>query len=290
MKALTRFVNWSLRLKIAALLTVASFVPLVTLVLIDIHQMRQQGLADATALLAARADHLVSELDGFHQIYQRSVDKLARLPPVVEFCQTASTAADRPRPALLPILDVYHQSGDSNVRGVAILDASGRVEVATEPALVGRDLSFRSEVREALRGTALISDIYVAGPEVNSAPTIAYLAPVVGPDQRLIGVAAVWIRATALWDIAKTANELAGPRSFAIVFDQHGIRIAHTYSQEIVFHPGGRLDPATIEMLVAEQRFGKKTRQLLEDVRAFPEQFERARPRRIGHCSGGLRR
>jgi len=74
----------------------------------------------------------------------------------------------------------------------------------------------------------------------------------------------------------KKSNELAGPGSFAVLFDHKGIRIGHTYSEDIVFHPGGRLDPATVNALVAEARFGEKTRQLLEDVREFPEQFGRA--------------
>ena len=44
-----------------------------------------------------------------------------------------------------------------------------------------------------------------------------------------------------------------------------------------MFRPAGRLDAATVERLVAERRFGVRTRALLEDVRPFPEQFERAR-------------
>jgi HAMP domain-containing protein len=45
----------------------------------------------------------------------------------------------------------------------------------------------------------------------------------------------------------------------------------------MVFHPGGRLDRGTIDALAAERRFGATTRQLLEGVKPFPEQFERAR-------------
>jgi signal transduction histidine kinase len=42
-------------------------------------------------------------------------------------------------------------------------------------------------------------------------------------------------------------------------------------------NPGGQLDRAAIDAMVAESRFGDKTRGLLEDVRMFPEQFDRAR-------------
>ena len=95
--------------------------------------------------------------------------------------------------------------------------------------------------------------------------SVAVVAPVLGPDSKLIGIAALWIRATSLWNVAKASNELAGPGSFAVLFDHQGIRIAHTYNDDIVFYPGGRLDPGTVNALVAERRFGERTRQLLEE-------------------------
>src|SRR5262249_39539975 len=157
--------------------------------------------------------------------------------------------------SLRTVLDTWPAT-DASICGIAILDVSGTVTIATETPLIGMNLAYHSYMHEALRGEAIISDIYLAEPQVGAAPTIAYLAPVRGPDQKLIGLAAFWVRASALWNLAKASNELAGSSSFAVLFDQQGIRIAHTYSLDIVFHPGGRLDPATVAALVAEQRFG----------------------------------
>jgi PAS domain S-box-containing protein len=80
-----------------------------------------------------------------------------------------------------------------------------------------------------------------------------------------------------MWNVAKASKGLAGPNSFAVLFDDHGIRIAHTYSDDIMFHPGGMLDTQTIDEAVAEGQFGDKTRELLGDVRTFPQQFDRSR-------------
>jgi HAMP domain-containing protein len=167
-------------------------------------------------------------------------------------------------------------ASDANIRGIAILDLAGVVKIATEDQLIGMKFSYHNYIQEALRGVPVTSDIHLAEPQVGYAPTIAYVAPVRGPDNKLSGIAVLWIRATSLWNVAKTSNELAGPGSFAVLFDHQGIRIAHTYDDNIVFHPGGRLAPATVNALEAERRFGERTRQLLEDVRAFPEQFERS--------------
>ncbi len=76
------------------------------------------------------------------------------------------------------------------------------MRIATEDQLIGTNLSYHGHVREALRGTAVISDIYIDS-QVGDAPTISYLTPVLGPDRRIIGLVALWVRATSFWDIAR---------------------------------------------------------------------------------------
>jgi PAS domain S-box-containing protein len=276
MRVSLRFMDWPLRVKMAALLVAASLLPLAIAAVLDIRESRRQLLASTAALLAARGDHLVDELDMFHRGYRRSAIRFARLPGVVDYCRAGFTGTGQINRTVRAILAVQPAS-DSNIRGAAIFDTAGTVRIATEPQLVGVRLSYRRYVREALRGTAAISDIYLGVPQVGSVPTIAYAAPVRGPNRRVAGLFVIWVRAASLWEIARASNELAGPRSFAVLFDHAGIRIAHTYQQDFVFHPGGRLDPATVDSLVSEHRFGGKTRAFLEDIRAFPDQFDRAR-------------
>jgi PAS domain S-box-containing protein len=275
MTALHRFMDWPLRAKMAALLVVASLLPLSIATWINIDEARSRLLANTEAVLAARGDQLVGRLDTFNSGYQRAVSRVAHLPDVMEYVRARPADFDRLKPRIRALLSVWPAS-DANIRGVALLDASGRVTIGTEDRLIGVNLAYRSFVRDALRGVAVTSDVYFADPAVGEVPTIAFLAPVLGSDRQVLAVAAFWVHASALWDVMKASNGLAGPGSFAVLFDHMGIRIAHTYSNKIMFHPGGPLAPATIDALVAEHRFGGQTRQLLDDVRAFPEQFDRA--------------
>jgi PAS domain S-box-containing protein len=275
MKKVFRFMDWPLRAKMAALLVVASLFPMAIAALIDVRQARERLTANTASLLAARGDQLADQLDTFHRGYQRSARRIASLPHSTEFFRVEPDKIERVRPVLRIILDTFPTS-DANIRGAAILDLTGVVKVATEEQLIGMDLSFHRYLSEALRGQEVISNIHFGEREVGFAPTIAYVAPVIARDGKMVGFAALWVRAEALWKVMKESNELAGPHSYAVLFDQHGIRIAHTYSDEIVFHPGGQLATATIDSMVAERRFGESTRALLEDVRAFPEQFNRA--------------
>lgn len=270
------FANWPLRAKLATLFILVSLGPLTVAAMIDIQQAREQGLRDAGFLLAARADQLAGELDMFNQGYSRSVERLARLPEVVAFSNGLTTGATSPISAMRATLGVWPAS-DAQVRGVALLDPEGIVVVGSEPQLEGRSLAFHSYVMEGLRGKSLISDVHAAEVEVERVPTIAYVAPVLAADRSVSGLAVIWVRATALWNLAKASNGLAGANSFAVIFDEHGIRIAHTYSDDIVFHPAGKLDSTTLESAIAEASFGERTRDLLNDVREFPEQFDRAR-------------
>jgi PAS domain S-box-containing protein len=270
-----RFKDWPLRAKIVALLVAASLIPLGIATWVNIQEARERLLTNTAALLAARGDQLVGQLDTFNRGYQRAVDRVAHLPDVIAGLKAQPGHLSRFGPGVRTLLEVWPAS-DASIRGVAILDPSGTVRIATEDRLIGVNLSYRSFVQAALRGAAVTSDVYFADPAVGNVPTIAFVAPVWGPDRQLLGLAAFWVRAAALWEVMKASNALAGPGSFAVLFDHQGIRIAHTYSNEIVFHPGGRLAPAAIDALVAERRFGTQTRQLLEDVRAFPEQFDRS--------------
>jgi hypothetical protein len=145
-----RFADWSLRVKMAGLLVAASIVPLAIAAFIDIRAARRQAIESAEALLAARADQLVGQMDSFHRGYQLVVEKLSRVPDAIAFCESPADAEGL-RPVIQGILDVQ-PSVDPQVRGAALLDSSGIVRLGTEPALLGRDLSFRRYFRDGLRG------------------------------------------------------------------------------------------------------------------------------------------
>jgi PAS domain S-box-containing protein len=271
-----RFADWPLRAKMAALLAAVSLLPLALWAAIDLRQDQARVLDGMKRLLEARGDQIVHELDSFHRGYQRAVGRIARFPDSAAYCADTPDGRAARLGAMLGILSAYPAS-DPGIRGAALIDGTGRIVIATEAPLIGLDLSDRPVVRAALQGQTVISDPFISSPRSGSIPTIAYAAPMPGSGRGAGCVAMLWVRAASLWQTVKASDALAGPGSFAVLFDRDGIRIAHTSSDDLVFHPGGPLDPATLERLVAERRFGTRTRELLEDVRPFPEQFARAR-------------
>jgi len=273
-----RFMDWPVRVKLAALLVVASVVPLAVTSVLDLRTARAQLRTHVADLLAARSEQLRGEIDTFHRGYQLAAAKLSQLPALAALAEAATTGGDGAPASVATaraLIDLQ-VSTDANLRSAAVLDRSGLVIASTDLRMIGRGLGPRRYVKDALRGASVISDVGVMDPEVDDTPVIAYVAPVPGPAGP-VGLVILWLRASALWQIARSANELAGPGSYAVVFDAYGIRVAHTAKESPLFHPGGALEPAELEALAAEHRFGPGTRALLEDVRPFPAQFARAR-------------
>jgi PAS domain S-box-containing protein len=276
MKGLRRFMDWPLRAKLTTLLVAAALFPLIVSTAIDIRDARHRLVMQSAALLAARGDQLYGELDNLNETYRHAAERIAHVPNALQLSGTASTDIDPANFESLHKLLSVMPANDHSVIALAILDAHGVVKVASDSRLVGAPLAYRDFVQKALTGVPVTSDIHVAEPQIDSIPAIAFAVPILADDKRVIGLTILWLRAAALWDVMNASNALAGPGSFAVLFDHLGIRIAHTYSQDMVFHPGAALDKKTIDALVAQQRFGFRTRELLEDVRAFPEQYRRS--------------
>jgi PAS domain S-box-containing protein len=277
------FANGSLRARMAALLVVVLVLPLGLVTWLDWHQARDHLVAGLQQLLQARGDQVVREIDSFHQAHRTSADRIARLQPVRAFCSAAAEGAPETGPrdnseAIVQDLLAAHAAGDANLRGAGLLDRAGRVTMGTEAALVGVDLSDRPHVRAAAQGAAVISELHLATPQVAEQPSIAYMAPVLGFDGQPVCVVALWVRAAAFWQALKPYDGLAGPGSHAVVLDALGIRIAHTAGDdEALWRPTGPLEPPEVEALVAQRRFGERTAELLQDMRAAPALYERAR-------------
>jgi signal transduction histidine kinase len=262
-----RMMDWPLRAKMAALLVAASLVPLAISFWISIGNARQDNLRSTATVLALRADTLAGRIDTFNDAYLHSVNRLARIQVLPALLQAKPSEFASIRATLDLLLRTWPES-DNAVRGAAVLDVTGKVVGGTEPQLVGKDLGYHSFVKAALGGIEVVSDIYLSEPELGEQPTVAYLAPVRTEAGKIIGVGALWVRGAVLTDLLSEANGKAGDGSFGTLFDGMRIRIAHSSNPDMLFHPARPLPAGVIDALVAERRFGERTRELVQDVRA----------------------
>src|SRR5260370_40652959 len=86
------FNDWPLRGKLAVLLVLSAILPLAIAAIVNILEARERMLDQAGALLTARREELVQQLDTFNRGYQLVARKLTRLPEVTQLLQTPATA------------------------------------------------------------------------------------------------------------------------------------------------------------------------------------------------------
>jgi PAS domain S-box-containing protein len=276
--------DWPLRGKITALVIAASAVPLLLAGAIALHQVRESARADAGALLGARADQLVGELDAFHTAYLQSAARLARFPAVESACAGDDGRADGAN--LAAVLRAYLTT-DANLFGIAVVAADGEVPAAT-PAAPRQEPSSQW-IRAALQGgDAAVSGLFVPRGH-DGEPLLSYAAPLACDGGRPARALVLHVRAGAFWNAVRRGDGRAGEGSYSVVYEPSGIRVAHSSAQDLVFRPAGPLDPAVLEAAVAEARFGPRTRELLGAPVSAPSELERARAERVdpGPFQGG---
>ena len=268
-----RFSDWPLRRKMLTLLLLASTIPVLLATGLALLEARARGRQQAILLLEARADQLRGELDAFHRRYEGLVSHLSRIV----------VGAPPARAGAGPSLDGWRTAIESvmragpEVRAALVTDETGRVLASTQEGSQGMDLSFRAYVREALAGSNYISDIFLSLAVGEQSPLIAYSGPLRDPSGAVLGSVALFVRATAFWELVRSLNERAGAGSYALVLDRFGVRQAHGLRGDLVFHPTGTLPPAEIERMVKERRFDVRTRELLSQPLNVPDQFNMAR-------------
>lgn len=271
-----RFRHWPLRARMALLLLCACALPLLLLGVLDVREARDRLFNDEAQLLATHGDNLSQDIDAFNTGYLRAVNKLAVLPLSQDFC-TAGTAQHA---QLVPVLQktlAALTSVDPMIRGMAIVDITGQVVADTDRGEIGKPLAANfEEIRQALAGHGGMSDVFMAITPQGELPTVAYTSPILAEDRRVVGAAVEWVRAAGLSQVARSTTDLAGESSFAVLYDQHGIRIL-TSRADLLFTPAGPLDPQLIEQLSAYRHFGADTRQRLQNVQPFHPVFEIAR-------------
>ena len=271
-----RLRDWPIRRKMLAFLLAASILPLAITAVIEFRTASTIIRRSAIALLQARATHLADRIDDFHLTFQRSVDRLSHLPLPNAFCQASPSTRATSLSTAEEVLSVF-RSTDPRTHLVALFDREGTIIASTLPAIRGRNYRFRRYFQAASAGSPVTSELFISVSEAGAIPTIAYAAPMKSSSGEVRCVALIVARGQEFWDLVSAGDGTAGPGSYSVVFDQYGIRVAHSFKASEIFHPAAPLDPSLIEMFVADKRFGERTRELLQSPIAVEDEFSRVR-------------
>jgi PAS domain S-box-containing protein len=262
--------SWPVRTKLVVLLLVISLAPFTLFAVLELRAAAAQLLQAEEATLAARSEQISADIDRFNEQNSELAELIARRAAAEGCCDSE----DSVRLASLRAMLAAEKERSQALIAAALLDASGTVRASSLRWLEGRNYSHVPSVRAALAGAATSPEVRIEPFESHEEASVMYVARVRSERREPAGLAAVWTRASDLSRFLERAN-VEEARGFAVLFDRDGVRIAHTSSPSLLFHPAATLSDNAIALAAEARRFGSRTRASLAEVRAAPEMFSR---------------
>ncbi|AUX40968.1 sensor histidine kinase [Sorangium cellulosum] len=269
----------TLRLKlIVALLTVA-LTPLVILTFLNKRTNEAVLTENASQALAAAASQAATSIDAFFEANLDAVRVEARLPGLGHYLSLPDEAREggsEAQAAAAKTLQGLIRKDTINILSYALLDPGGRNVLDSLQANIHRDESTAEYFTRAVEtGLPYVSSVVFAG----EVPQLVFSSPVrdATNKKKTIGVLRCIYNLSAVQRIVLEQTRLLEESdAFAILFDEHHVRLAHGRSPELVFRSLVPLAPALVERLQAEQRLpARPAAELSTDLSELDEGLRR---------------
>ncbi|MCX7838772.1 MAG: cache domain-containing protein [Anaerolineae bacterium] len=251
--------GWRIRRKLTWLLLLLSVVPSALLGAWSFNIFRNVVTEQATSNLYNRSVATAQSIDQYLRDRREDVITLSRMAEVVDFATNPSAGLSRAN----AIQALRATATRTDYEAAAIIGIDGKIILSSAESDVGLDVSFRPFFIEARKGTPYISDPSVSA--VTGRPAIFFSAPIFGPNNQVVGVAAIRLSLDGIWSLVERDKDVAGRGSYGLLLDENGIRIANSLSlgrrSEMegsfqIFTAVARLAPEVEKALIDERRFG----------------------------------
>ncbi len=231
------FKRMSLRMKILAVCLVFALSPLLLVVMVSNRLILDELHHHAHERLQGAALQNAAALDGLIQGILDSVRTEALLPEVVDYLsQPPDMRGDETGRAARNVLAALVRRDAFSISSYALLDSEGWNVLDTYARDTLPDKSGRAYFFEPIiTGLPYVSEVLVS--PVTGKPSIFFSAPVRGHDGQRIGVLRVRYDAGMLQQFVLNRTRLLGEGIFAVLLDDHGIRLADGLRPDRVFTP-----------------------------------------------------
>ncbi len=259
--------DWPIGFKILGSFLLVSIIPIGLIVWFTHIKGREALLNAQVRSLISHARELAESLDRLIEERKRNVSLFAASHGVRGF--SAASLEERPALASMALDELQALvRANPNFHMARLLDRNGRVILSTGPEM-GADYSFRPYFKEAMEGRVYASDISISV-DIGK-PVIYFSAPVKDNKGRIVGVAVLRVLAEEVWGLVEKEKGHVGEGDVFTLFDEYGIRLAHSRDRSLIFKAVVPLSPEIERRLILEKRLGEATRIEATD---FPELAE----------------
>jgi GAF domain-containing protein/HAMP domain-containing protein len=271
------FPNYSLRTKLAIAFLLVTLVSLGALALLNARSTRQRLLESTDERLQTAAAQTATRVDTFLETNLDTLAVEAQLPSLVNYLglppdqQGQQTLAARE--ALATLITLEHKD-PIHISSYALLDNQGRNLLDSFIIDMGNDESGEDYFKAAIETQQpYISPVSFS--KTTNRPFIYFSNPVRNRVGEVIGVLRLRYNAIVLQNfIAQASGEkgLVGRDSFAILLDEHQIRLADGEDTADLFKSIVPLNPKTLDELKASRRLPNlPTEELSTNLPAFAQ-------------------
>jgi GAF domain-containing protein/HAMP domain-containing protein len=250
-----QFVNYTLHTKLILAFLIVALIPLSLLAFLNERTARVRLTAEANRSLLAAASQTAANLDSFVSSNLDIVGVEAQLPALAEYLRLPSQArpgSEAERRAL-EVLQILARREEPYITSYALLDSNGVDVLDTHSMDVWMDKSDRGYFGVPRdEGRAYVSPVEYSSS--TGLPAIYFSSPVYDEGGSFLGVVRVRYNAAVLQQLIAASNDLAGENSFAALFDEFHIPLAHGIAPGTRFKPIVPLEPEMIETLQRAKR------------------------------------
>ncbi len=238
-----------------------SLIPLGLLAFLNEREIRAVLTDDANQSLATAAEQTAAGIDAFIRENRDAVRREALLPSLVRYLSlpVVEREGSSEEEAVVASLDELRRRDNVFISRYALLDSQGQTVMDTTRENMGRDESGHDYFQKPLEtGLPFLSAPRFDRQSENQADkwkeAVLYFSAPVRLGRETIGVLRMRYQATILQHLAVKNNGLAGKQSYAILFDENQIRLAHGTAPDSIFKSVVPLSPALVRTLQAEGR------------------------------------
>ncbi len=254
---LRRFQSYALPTKVMLAFLVVTIIPMGALAFFNNRDTRQALTDVANQTLHAAAEQTATALDGFVDANLNVVRLESQLSLWSTYLSlpAAQRSASELETEVIHTLRILSRTGRIAVYipSYALLDRQGRAVIDTNASDIGLDASAETYFQTPLQTRqAYVSPVLFPGTIGGAA--LYFSSPVLDTAGEIVGVLRVRYPAGVLQELALQRTGLAGAQSFAVVFDENYIHLAHGTAPDTLFKLAGPADAARIAELQAARR------------------------------------
>jgi GAF domain-containing protein/HAMP domain-containing protein len=250
-----QFQAYRLRTKLILTFLVIALGPISLLTYLNAQTTQRTLTDEANRKLGGAASQTAAVLDAFIENNLTNINTQSQISTIVDYM--SATEDERADPArqeeVRRLLLLVAKEDPINVRLLGLLDSQGHNLLDVAARMMGEDESNRDYFTQAFASRTPFASPIELSPS-DGQPAIFFSSPIFNTRSQVVGVLRVGYSADVIQNIIDHSVGLAGSGSYAAVFDEYYLNVAHAGQPDMMLNPVGPISADVTSQLVSAHR------------------------------------